>query len=114
VVIWQGFGILAGVIPIGLGILAAFAADKLGGPGTIETHGRLIYGCCLLISAGLLHLLSERLSRRPKRVLVDKETGQDVILEEHHAMWFVPLRAWAFLYGVGGAVLILIAVVGGG
>jgi hypothetical protein len=112
-VVWQGYGFLVALIPLLLGIGAAFAADSIWGPGTIQTHGRLIYGTVALVSGGLIFMLARRLSRRPKRVLVDKETGQEVVLEESHTLWFVPLRFWAALLAVGGAVVIVIGLVAG-
>ena len=112
-VVWQGYGFLVALIPLVLGLGAAFAADAIWGPGTIQRHGRLIYGAVALISGGLLFLLERRLSRRPKRVQVDKDTGSEVVLEDSHTLWFIPLRFWAALLAVGGSLAILLGLTAG-
>lgn len=107
-VVWEGHGLLAGVLPLLLGLAAAFGVESLGEPGTLQTHGRLIYGTVALISGGLLVVWERRLSRRPKRVLVDKETGTEIVLGERHTLWFVPLRFWAWLLVAGGTAAIVV------
>jgi hypothetical protein len=108
VIVWQGLGAYAFVVPfflylgifgIGTVVLGAEAARQQAG---------VLGGLALLLSAALLYWFSQRITRtRPARTLVDKETGQEVVLHEKHTFFFVPIRYWAVLYAAIGAILVV-------
>ena len=109
-IIWQGLGAAAFVIPIASALITMVVVQAVVGAEASHAYGRIIVGASLLISALLLHLLAKRLERRPSRTLMDKATGQEVTLVERHTMWFVPLRYWALLFAIAGVALILVGI----
>lgn len=107
--VWQGLGLAAFVIPFFVIVaIIAVANLVLGVPGA-TVWATFLVGVSLLISAELIRRVAIRLDRRPARVLVDKETGQEVELRERHTFFFVPLRYWVWIEAAGG---ILAAVLG--
>jgi hypothetical protein len=46
--------------------------------------------------------------RNPSRVLIDKETGQEVTLRNRSELFFVPMKYWGLL-GIGAGVVAIIA-----
>ena len=110
-IVWQGVGAYGFVIPFGVVFGAFLAALALLGQETTSQFGRVIFGLALLVSAGLVYLLAQNLAKRPSRVFIDKETGQEVTFSERHTMFWVPLRYWAVLYAVVGVALIVIGLV---
>ncbi|MFL5778974.1 MAG: hypothetical protein ACJ761_08535 [Chloroflexota bacterium] len=111
--IWQGAGAFAFVIPFFVVLVAFVAADIVVGVSTAERWATLVIGIALVASAELLRRLTARLDRRPVRTLVDKETGEEVVLREHHTMFFVPLRYWVSLEAIVGVALIVLGLIQG-
>ena len=112
IVIWQGRGLVALVVPffmlLGVEILVSlvfgvsFWTQNLGGMLTIV----------LLASAGIVFGLDRRWTD-PGRVLVDEATGQKVILRRRHTLFFVPLKYWSIIL-LAGAVLSLVSAIRNG
>jgi hypothetical protein len=110
-IVWQGLGAAAFVIPFGVMLIVGLTGPALIGQATFAQYGRIIVGASLLVGALLVHLLARRLALRPSRVLIDKATGQEVTLRERHTMWFIPIRYWAFFWAILGLVLIVAGIV---
>lgn len=109
--VWQGLGAYALVIPFFLWLGVLFAATSVLGKEATDQIGRVLGGVSLLVSAGLLYWLNQRLERRPGWEVVDKKTGEEVTIRAKHTMFFVPLRYWSIFYAVVAAILIVLGVV---
>jgi hypothetical protein len=97
-IIWQGFGFLGVLIPVGCYILTALMVGSITGPNYLGLHswpGAL----GTLVGAGLVWLLAQKLSG-PGRILVDQQTGETVVLKKQHSLFFVPLRYVAVIMAV--------------
>jgi hypothetical protein len=98
-VIWQGLGFLAIVLPMIGYILVSVTVGAIEGPGYTAQHswpGAL----GTLIGACVVWLLALRLDQ-PGRQLVDPKTGQVVVLRKKHTLFFVPMKYVAlFMAGV--------------
>lgn len=100
-VIWQGFGIIIPFVVVLMTQGLIFVADGLGGPGTYD--GNPLWGATALgLSAILITTLGMYLRRRGARVVIDKETGQELVLRSRHSLFFVPMEYWGGLLIVGG------------
>lgn len=106
---WQGLGSFAFVVLFITGGIAAVILHFTLGPG--EDSQQRILALALLLAAPLVFLFAKRIDARPSRTLVDKETGQDVVLRERHTFFFIPLRYWTVIYLVGGLIAVAYAVV---
>ncbi len=100
--IWQGLGAFAFVIPFMTILVFQLVTQIAGGELAMREHVQVINGLALIISAVIVFVLAQLLAARPVRELVDKATGQDVVLRQRHTMFFVPMRYWAILWAVIG------------
>jgi hypothetical protein len=58
-----------------------------------------------LWAAGLLTwLLSRYLNQKQARVLIDKETGEEVVLKPKHSLFFIRLEYWVYIFFALGIV----------
>ena len=112
-IIWQGLGIVAIVIPVAVYVVAYVIADAiLGLDGTVR-WAVLIAGLSLVASGWLIQRFGRWLDRKPGREVVDKATGEEITLRQAHSLFFLPLRIWAGL-GLGlGAILCVFGVIDG-
>ena len=50
------------------------------------------------ISGLIVILVGRKLNSKPPRVLLDPETYEEVILEEKHTCFWIPMQYWGYLY----------------
>ncbi len=100
--VWQGLGAYALVIPLFSIVGGYLAVSAILGADIAKRFGTSVSGIALLGSAAVLWWMSKKLAARPVRTLIDQATGEVITLREHHTMFYVPLRYWAILCaGVG-------------
>jgi hypothetical protein len=108
-VVWQGFGIAAIVIPVVLIFVTTVVWGAItGNSAPSDRDTTLILAIAVLVSAPLVYLLGKRLDARPGRTMVDKATGQEVVLRGSHTLFFVRMKYWAWLFAIGGLVLLVV------
>lgn len=101
--IWRGYGIMV-VVFAAVGLVAgkAFNENFWGSPVPVDKKqwGEL-FG--MLLAAALVygfHYVTQRPSDR--RVVIDKQSGKEEILEKKHDLFFVPIKYWSIiLLGLG-------------
>jgi hypothetical protein len=109
--VWQGLGAFALAIPLLLIVGVYLAVYVVFGADAAARFGTAGSGLALLASAAILWKMAQRLAARPTRVLIDKETGEEITLREQHTMFWIPLRYWAILDAILG-VIVLVAGLG--
>jgi hypothetical protein len=82
-IIWNGLGILVLPILLASALLCNLAFDSLFGSGYYSAHKWTVGVALFLASAGCL-FLGGYLRNRPPRVVIDKQTGQQVVLLKRH------------------------------
>lgn len=94
-IIWDGLGFLVAVITFGcllameLIVESAFHDDRY-----YQGHGwPKLLG--FVVAAALVGVLGLLLRRRQGRVLIDPQTGGEVIVGRHHTLFFIPVEYWA-------------------
>jgi hypothetical protein len=100
--VWRGFGLavvgltFVSLLLTELGVESLFSDDAY-----YQEHGwpKLL---ALVLAAGLVLLLSNHFENRPARIVIDKETGQEIALKDKHDLFFVPLRYWPAILVVAG------------
>ncbi|HUY41284.1 MAG TPA: hypothetical protein VMV82_06925 [Candidatus Dormibacteraeota bacterium] len=89
-VIWRGWGILAAVFVVVGFFVGAFVA------GAVRAVPGLGGGVGVILSAVPIWLVGRRLnSGAGDRVLVDPSTGQHVVLQRRHTLFWIPMQWWA-------------------
>lgn len=105
--VWQGWGILVVAIPFAVIAVVSAIWTAMFGSAAAREGATLMLGVALLVSAPLVYLLGKRLDARPGRTMIDKDTGQEIVLRGAHTLFFVPVRYWAWI-GAGLAVILLV------
>ena len=107
-IIWSGFGFLVAVIVFGMSLIFNLAFNALKGPAYYDVH-RWPMALSLIPSAGVCWWLGSRLRLRQAQVVVDKQTGKELIIESgHHSLFFIPVRFGAPILAVLAVVLLLL------
>ncbi len=93
-IIWTGAGIV--VVLIWFLSLALCAGIVKLFPN-IETGGFL--AALLFLFAGFLcYFFNKLLEKEKGRVMIDKETRQEILIKPRHSLFFIPVKYWSFIH----------------
>lgn len=107
-VIWSGWGWVVPVFAFFVALGTELLSEAITGQDHFyQSHPWLVVGA-MVVAGGLVGLVALFLSRRPARVVIDKQTGQELTLQPKHSFFFVPLRWWAPLLPAIAVVMILV------
>lgn len=90
-IIWQGFGFLAALIPFVLLVLLSLF-DK----SHTFTYGNELV---LAVSAIAVWLVGKKLNGAKGKILIDPETKQEVLLKDKHTMFWIPMEWYGLVLG---------------
>jgi hypothetical protein len=105
-IIWQGLGFLAFLIPIATYVATFVLCGMVLGSNYPDAHA-WPGAVGVLIGAVLIWLLAMKLNV-PGRKLIDPATGQMVILKKKHTLFFIPMKYVAVVVAVIGVGLLFI------
>lgn len=102
-IIWSGWGILVvPLVAVSVGILAAVA-------GAAGMHNIVGMVAGLVAAAPLTWLLGRKLNGPDaSRTLVDPQTGQTVVLQRRHSLFFIPVQYWSIVCIILAGVILFI------
>jgi len=102
-IIWRGLGWIVAVIVFGFSLFANFLFNGMFGNGYYDRHN-WPFSVSLLASAMACWVLGNKLKSRPDRIVIDKETGKEMALNQsQNDFFFLPMQYW-------GPVLAIIAI----
>lgn len=111
-IIWSGWGILSVLIAVVVGggvtavlmpVFVGLGLDRLSGLAVVVG---------LLAAAAANWMVGRHLNSRPGQELIDKATGQTVVLRRRHSLFFIKMEWWSVPL-VAVALFILFATVFG-
>ncbi len=105
-IVWQGFGFAAIIIPILTYVITVKLLQAVLGVAYTASHawpGAL----GTMIGAGLVYWLSVVLNK-PGRTLVDPQTGQTVVLQKRHTLFWIPMQYLAAILAVVALGMLLV------
>ncbi len=106
-IFWNGMGFLVVVFVFGFSLIANLITNNITGGEEYWNSHQWPFGVSLIVAGVLSWGVGRLLARRKARTLVDKETGEDVVLESYHALFFVKMHWWGpvfIILGVGVAI----------
>jgi hypothetical protein len=104
-IVWQGWGFfIVFVLAIASGITNVAFEIVTGSEEAFKSQ--LGSAVMMLVAAILNYGFSRRLqSKSQDRVMIDKETGQEIILRSSHSLLFIPVKWWTPIFVVISALL---------
>lgn len=104
-IIWTGKGYLVFVIVFGCSLIANLVSNAVVGSGYYDHH-KWPFAVSLLVSAAICWSLGDYLQRRSDRVVIDKETGREfVINRSRHTLFWIPMHWWGPILLAGALIL---------
>jgi hypothetical protein len=99
-IFWSGKGILTLVILV-LGIaISQGVYESASGLKPIQQDHDLMWACSFLIGALGNFFFARYLDKKPKRMVIDKQTGVEFALDQDGTLFFIRVRKWTLIYGV--------------
>jgi hypothetical protein len=108
VIIWSGLGFLVAVITFGCCLAAEYVVERtFHDDGYYQAHGwpKLI---AFVVAAAVVWVVGRHLRRRQGRVLIDPETGSEVIVGRKHTLFFIPVEYWPPILLVLGMIFFFV------
>jgi hypothetical protein len=107
--IWRGVGLAVVALTFGALVLTEVGVERLfSDDHYYQAHGWPKF-VAFVLAAGMVWLLSDYIEKRQARVVVDKQTGQEMTLRGTHHLFFVPLKYWPAILVVAGLVIMFVA-----
>ena len=93
-IVWQGLGFLAALIPIALGIACQIILDGILGTAWFKNHA-WAFGYVLLLAAVCVWFLGKKLNSKPGKILIDPATNQNIEIKQKHTIFWMPMEWFA-------------------
>lgn len=105
-IIWNGLGFLVVIIFIAAVLFTEFAVEILTGNDQFYQENAWVMLIGMLIAAASTYCLHRLLLLKKGRVVVDKETGQEIVLRSRHSLFFIDVKWWPVLFVALGIVFL--------
>lgn len=107
-IIWTGKGYLVFVIVFGCSLIANLISNAEVGSDYYDHH-KWPFAASLLVSAAVCWSLVNYLRKRSDRVVIDKQTEREfVINSSRHTLFWIPMHWWGPILLVGAPILFAI------
>ncbi len=106
-VIWSGLGFLIAIIGLGALIGTEVISENLTGNESFYQNNSWVIFLGMLVAAGITYLLNKTILAPKSRAVIDKETGQEIILKKEHSLFFIPSKWWPAIYVIIGIVFVI-------
>ena len=107
-IIWKGKGFLVAVVAFLMLLLTEFSVEALFKDGTYyQRHGWpklvgfFIAGCIVLP-------IGKYLNRKEGKVLIEKDTGKEVVLKAKHSLYFIDVEYWSYILFALGVIFFFV------
>jgi hypothetical protein len=97
-IIWSGFGFLIFILGFGSAIGTELISENLTGDERYYQQHPAMISVAMLSAAILTYLLHLLLSRQKGQVVIDKATGQEIVLGRSHSLFFIPVKWWPVIF----------------
>lgn len=104
---WTGRGYLVFLIVLVCSLIANYIFDAVFGPGYYAGNKSLI-AVSLIVSGVICWPLGKYLRKRADRVLIDKQTGEEVVINQsRHTFMWIPMDWWGQFFVASALVLLV-------
>lgn len=106
-IVWTGLGFLVAIIGFGSLIFTEYLSETImSDPEFYQNHSSMMF-LWMLLAAGLTYLLDKKLSAKKWKIVIDKETWQEIELKTEHSLFFIATKWWPHIFAWLGVVLMI-------
>jgi len=107
-IVWQGFGFLVAVVGIAILALTEYVVRIITKNEVYyQAHGwPKLLG--LWLAAAAIFGIAKYFDSRPAKVVIEKDTGREVVLKQAHSLFFVPMKYWTYVFLSLGVVFLFV------
>jgi len=109
IIIWTGFGFLVAIIGFAALILTELVSESLTKNEQFYQQNSWMILVGMTVAAVLTFGLHKLLSLKKPKIVIDKETGQEIELEGSHSLFFIPVKWWPVAFVIFGFVFMFAA-----
>jgi len=108
IVFWKGLGFLVAVIVFGFSLVFNLAFNAWRGEGYYDEH-KWPFAISLFVSGVVCWVLGLALRRRTSKVVVEQDTGKELILNRSdHSLFFIPMHFWGPILIIGACIVLVV------
>jgi hypothetical protein len=101
-IIWNGKGWLVAVIAFALLVGSEYASEAWFADQTYYQTHMWPRAAALIVAAIIVWFVGAWLHARGSRTVIDKATGQEMVIGGGDSLFFIPVRFWAPILALGG------------
>jgi hypothetical protein len=98
-IVWSGRGILAVIV-----LIASFVLSVLVFP-TEQVDYAVVLAC--FITGAFSWFMGKKWNEEGGQVVIDKATGQEILLKQNHSLFWIKLHHWGIIFSVFGFITLL-------
>lgn len=98
-IVWSGKGFLSVVI-----LVASFALLANVFP---KEQGDYAFVLAFFIAGAFSWFMGKKWNEGNARTVIDKTTGQEIVLKENHSLFWIKLQYWGFIFGGFGLAILI-------
>jgi hypothetical protein len=96
-IIWSGWGWLVPVAIFLSSLVFEVVSEARSGSDQFYQQNPWWLAAAMVAAGAIIGIASRALDRRKAKVLIEKETGKEIVLRPNHSFFFVPMRYWALV-----------------
>lgn len=108
-VFWSGFGFLVGIIGLGSLVGSEIITESITGNESFYQDNPSVRFIAMLVAATLTEGLNKTLFLSKSKIVIDKETGEEMIWRKKHSFFYIPTKWWPALFICIGMVAYIAA-----
>jgi hypothetical protein len=97
-IFWSGKGILTLLILVAGISISQGVYEGVSGLKPAQQDHDLMWACSFLIGALGNFVFAWFLDKKPKRMVIDKQTGEEFALDQNGSLFFIRVRKWTWLF----------------
>jgi hypothetical protein len=107
-IIWKGAGFIVAVVAFLMLLLTEYSVEALFADekyyqahGWPKLVGLFIAGCIVL-------LVGKYLNKKEGKVLIEKDTGKEVVVKSEHSLFFIKVEYWGYILFALGIIFLFV------
>ena len=106
-IIWERKGFLVAVFVFGCSLIANLITNEYTGSEKYWDAHKWPFALSMICAAILCGGLGYYLKEQEKKVLIEKDTGKEIVEEPSHSLFFIKMHWWGVILFIIGVALLL-------